>query len=328
MPVRMESSTPRGPPPSCRRAKFRGYGGAVSSAIEELHRAAFGFVPAKAGVAYERLAAVTMAVLGWHDVVHDVIEKPAGRIAEHQLDVVARHPAGEVRRLIVECKDWDKTVGKATLDGLVGVRDQIGADAAAVMTTVGYTSGARKVAVDEDIALLRLRPFDPGQDEGIYIKAVEIALDAYVPVHSDFGVEVAEDHPLASETQFRVSLTSEDHLLHPEGSQAEKLDAVLRQHAAPMRDGVYEQRAEFDGIRLISTQEGMHVPIRALTWIETVSHGPTVIRSEMKGEPKLVFEQLDDQGGVHSGRVVVDRDLYAWQFDADNELQARGSLSG
>jgi hypothetical protein len=268
-----------------------------------------------------------MAVLGWHDVVHDVTERPAGRTAEHQLDVVARGPTGEVRRLIVECKEWDKTVGKGTLDALVGVRAQIRADAAAVVTTVGYTSGARRVAFDEDIALLRLRPFDPDRDEGAYIKAVEIALDAYGAVRSDFGVDVAEEQTVASGTQFRISLTPQDHLLHPDGSRAEELDAVLRQPAAPMRDGVYHQRAEFEGVRLIPTEEGVPVPIRALTWTETVSHGTTVTRSEMKGEPKLVFEQLDEQGVVHSGRVVVDRDLYAWEFDADNNLRARGSLA-
>jgi Restriction endonuclease len=299
----------------------------VSSAIDELHRAVFGFVPAKAGIAYERLAAVTMAVLGWRDVAHDVIERPPGRVAEHQLDVVARHPSGEVDRVIVECKDWDETVGKATLDALVGVRTQIGANAAAVMTTVGYTAGARKVAVDEDVALMRLRPFDPGQDEGTYVKAVEIALDAYAPLHSDFGVELAEDHTLASGNRFRVSLTPEAHLLHTDGSQAEKLDAVLRQHAAPMRDGVYQQRAEFGGVRLIPTEEGLPVPIRAVTWTETVSHETTVIRSEMRGEPQLVVEQLDEKGAAHGGRVVVDHDLYAWQFDDDNKLEARGSLA-
>lgn len=268
-----------------------------------------------------------MAVLGWHDVVHDVIEKPAGRTAAHQLDVVARDPTGEVRRLIVECKEWDKTVGKATLDSLVGVRGQIGADTAAVMTTAGYTSGARRVAADEDIALLRLRPFDSGRDEGTYIKAVEVAIDAYGTVHSDFGVDVAEDQTVASGTQFRVALTSHDHLLYLDGSPAEKLDAILREHSAPMSDGVYHQRAEFHGVRLMPTAEGVPVAIRALAWTETVSHGTTVTRSEMRGEPKLVFEQLDDKGAVQSGRIVVDSDLYAWEFDANNNLRARGSLA-
>jgi hypothetical protein len=133
----------------------------LSSAIEDLHEALFGFRPAKAGTAYERLSAVVLATLGWEGVVHDMTDSVEGKLAEHQLDVTARHPSGEIKRLIVECKDWDVVVGQDTLDHLVGVQAQVEADAAAVMTTKGYTGGAIKVAVDEDIAMLRLRPFDP-----------------------------------------------------------------------------------------------------------------------------------------------------------------------
>jgi len=123
----------------------------VSSAIEDLHEAAFGFRPAKPGTAYERLGAVVLATLGWQDVQHDTLAAGEGRLTEHQLDVTARHPAGEIRRLIIECKDWNAEVGKGVLDTLVGVRTQLGADAAAaVVTTVGYTEGAVTVAVDEE----------------------------------------------------------------------------------------------------------------------------------------------------------------------------------
>jgi len=52
--------------------------------------------------------------------------------------VTATGPDGSVRRLLVECKDWDKKVGKKTLDALVGVRNQSGFDAAMAVTTVGF----------------------------------------------------------------------------------------------------------------------------------------------------------------------------------------------
>lgn len=70
---------------------------------------------------------------GWEQVVHNTTASAPGKRAEHQLDVVGRHPSGQIERLIVECKDWDRTVGKSTLDTLVGVRDQLNADAAAVI---------------------------------------------------------------------------------------------------------------------------------------------------------------------------------------------------
>ena len=51
-----------------------------------------------------------------------------------------------------------------------------------------------------------------------------------------------------------------------------------------------------------------------------------MIRIEEEGEPQLVLEQLDERGEVRSGRVIVDRDLYAWRFDAKNRLEESGPL--
>jgi hypothetical protein len=93
--------------------------------------------------------------------VHDTTERPPGRLADHQLDVTARDLSGDVRRLLVESKDWSKTVGQGTLNTLVGVRFQVGADAAAIVITQGYKERGRLVAADGDVALLRLRAFDP-----------------------------------------------------------------------------------------------------------------------------------------------------------------------
>jgi hypothetical protein len=73
----------------------------VSSEIEDLHEALFGFQPAKAGTAYERLAAIVLAARGWVDVVHDETLTPPGKQAAHQLDVTGRLAAGELERIIV-----------------------------------------------------------------------------------------------------------------------------------------------------------------------------------------------------------------------------------
>ncbi len=298
----------------------------MASTIEDLHLAVFGYVPDKPGTAYERLAAVVLTVLGWEDVRHDVLEQPTGRRAEHQLDVVVRGPSGAPGRLVVECKDWDNTVGKQTMDTLVGVRAQVGAQAAAVMTTKGFTDGARRVAVDEDIALLLLRSFDAGTDEGTYIRRIETTIRMYVPHFSDFDVEIAADHGLPLGEPFRIALSAADHLSYEDGSPAEVIFDVMRSHAAPMNEGVYRRCAQFDEARLIPTVEGQLVAIRALTWTETVTQGTTTTITEAEGEPMLVVQQLDDRGSVDSGRILVDRDLYAWEIDSDGRVRARGRL--
>jgi Restriction endonuclease len=105
------------------------------SEIDDLHEALFRFRPPKQGAAYERLTAVVLAVFGWTDIQHDTREGIEGKRAKHQLDVTARQPTGLVKRLIVECKDWDKKVGKSTLDALVGVLGQLNVNDGAVVTT-------------------------------------------------------------------------------------------------------------------------------------------------------------------------------------------------
>ena len=91
------------------------------SSIDLLHEALFGFVPGNPGTAYERLTAIVLAGLGWTGVKQQASEQPEGARAKQTLDVVARHPSGEQRRLIVQCKHYAETVGKEVIDTLVGI---------------------------------------------------------------------------------------------------------------------------------------------------------------------------------------------------------------
>ncbi len=299
----------------------------MSSAIDDLHEAAFGFRPAKEGTAYERLAAVVLAVLGWQNVVHDTPETVPGKLSTHQLDVTGRHPSGEIERLIVECKDWDTVVDQATLDKLVGVRAQVSADAAVVITTKGYTAGAIAVAVDESITLLRLRPFDP-ENPVQYIKTITLTLEPVGSDYSDWDVEVMPHAGLPSGSTFQIAIGGTDHLLRLDGSPAGTLAEVIEAQKTTLEEGTYPRRAEFPDGRLLRTTSGDRIPIAALKWTERVvkSRGhPIVI--ERQGEPVLVLEQLNEKGELDSGRVVVDRDLFAWDIDKDGNVTPRGALS-
>jgi hypothetical protein len=299
----------------------------MSSAIDDLHAAVFGFRPDKEGTAYERLAAVVLAVLGWQNVLHDSTESGEGRLAEHQLDVTARHPSGEIARLLVECKDWNATVGKGTIDTLVGVRAQVGADAAAVVTIKGYKAGAIAVAVDEDIALLRLRAFDP-ENPTAYVKTITLKVDPVGSVYSDWSVEVMPDAGIAG-GRFEFHLSGRDHLTRTDGAPAETLAEVIEAQGTSMQEGTYPRRAEFPDGRVLVASTGARVPIIALLWTERVvkSEGrPTVI--ERPGEPALVLEQLNEKGELQHGQVVVDRDLFAWDIDDDGKVTQRGPLGG
>jgi hypothetical protein len=300
----------------------------VSSAIEDLHEAAFGFRPAKPGTAYERLAAVVLATLGWQDVVHDTSQTVSGRFAAHQLDVTGRDPSGQIKRLIVECKDWDQVVDQATLDKLVGVRAQVGADAASVVTTKGYTAGALAVAVDENIGLWRLRPFDPENPE-LYVKQITLTLIAVVSTYSDVTVEVPEDRfPPGTPTQARA--WTADRLLHGDGSPAETLQEVLEGQRAKLDEeaGPYPRQVSFSDGRLLPVEGSNPVLIAGLSWTETVHRSPHTTVTEAQGQPVLILEQLDEHGELDSGRMVIDRDLFAWDIDTEGNVRPRGLLAG
>lgn len=293
--------------------------------IEDLHAELFsGAVPAKGGTAYERLAALVLAVLGWEGVVQDARVSAEGKLAEHALDVTARHPTGEIERLTLECKDWNKEVGKGTLDTLVGVRAQIGGEAA-VVTTIAFTDGARKVATDEGIAMLLLRPYDR-ESPTPYVKGVELTINTIGSTYSRFNVEVPTEGELPGATQLRIDDSLQ--LLNTDGSPAESFGDLKRQHhGPPLTSGKYPQRVEFPDGRLLPVGEGKEpLPVRAVAWTETVVSRPTTLTRESPGEPKLVLQQFDENGDVREGRVVVDQELYAWEIDARGRVTRRRQL--
>src|ERR1039458_2189202 len=163
--------------------------------IDELHERLFGFVPALGGAAYERLTAVVLAVLGWTQVKRASRETQEGRRAKQTLDVVAVHPSGEQRRLIVQCKHLGETVGKEVIDTLVGIGKQLADNPdLAVVTTVGFTSGACDVCVDENVAMILLKRYDANTadtEAGNFIRVVEVTMNFLAPpAISNFGLEL------------------------------------------------------------------------------------------------------------------------------------------
>jgi hypothetical protein len=292
--------------------------------IENLHESLFGYIPTKTGTAYERIGALVLATLGWTDVVHDTRERPSGRQASHQIDIVAHDPAGEIRRLLVECKDWDKNVGQGTLNALVGVRAQTGADAAAVITTEGFSRGALKVAADEDISLVRLAAYDPARHGTNFATRITVTVNQFNLVHSEFRAEVIE-RPESPIDMTSVRIDTGAHLRHEDGSAAERIKDVLLAHASPRQEGVFHQRADLASGRFLPTENGA-VEIRALTWTETNHLATYDIVHEAKGEPVLLLEEVDHATGHHPGRLVVSEDLFAWDIDDQGNVVARGSV--
>ncbi len=293
--------------------------------IDALHRALFGHVPAKHGTAYERVAAIVLASLGWGDVVHDLRERPPGKRARHQLDITATAPSGNVKRLLVECKDMTRVVGQGIVNTLVGVRDQVGADVAAIMTREGFTQGAIDVAVDEQIALIHLDAYDPLKHGTNFAKRISVTFTALAPpVYSDFDVVLIDTS--GERGAVSISVTGDDHLLHADGSPAERIETLLSSQLSRPQEGEFRRRISLPEGRFIETVDGPPIEIRSLSWTET-NHGTSFeMVHEATGTPVLLLQQLDGEGGFSESRLLISEDLFAWNIDEKNEVVPRGPL--
>jgi hypothetical protein len=297
----------------------------VNRVIEELHESLFGWRPEKTGVEYERLTAALLAILGWHDLAHEATECTVDRRTKHQLDVTARHPAGEVRHLLAECRDWGKMVDKPTIDGLIGLRTQAGADVVAAVTTKGFTKDARLLAAKEEVMLVCLRPFGK-EDADRFVKRIEMTFVFHMPAYSDFDIELMSNHGSMRGVQFQIAF-DEDHLLALDGSPAETASEILCASDPPMKEGVFRQRATFHKGRLLQVVGNEPVAISALGWTETVHRDTHTTVIETAGDPVLVIERPGGDSRVPSKRIVVDDDLYAWEIDDEGEVIHRGPLA-
>ncbi len=293
--------------------------------LDLLHEVLFGFIPSNPGTAYERLTAIVLAGLGWIEVRQQASEQAAGARAKQTLDVVARHPAGKQRRLIVQCKHYGETVGKEVMDTLVGIGVQLGDVDVAIVTTVGFTAGARDVAADRGIAMVRVRGYDRKRDDGRFLRRVELTLDVFSPpIVTDFRVEIGEID--GNVLGGRASYGTDTALQRDDSSAAETLAEIIMANSAGLVEGDFDRRVNFSERRWLPV-EGGRAAISAITWHERVARGePSVTVIEAEGDPVLVVEQFDEKGEVESGRLVVDRHLWAWDLDADNNVVPRGQL--
>ena len=140
----------------------------VSSKFDELHNRFFSILNSKNGTRYERLAAIVFKALDERNtVIHDFKLRGASSI-KHQIDVLIEIN-GEKKRVLIECKDFDRSqqlVGLSIIRDFRSVVEDAGVDEAFVVTCTGYTRPARKYAKAKGIKLAVLRVFEEADWEG------------------------------------------------------------------------------------------------------------------------------------------------------------------
>ena len=149
----------------------------MSEAIEKIYDAHVADEILKAGTKYERLAAIIFKVLEEDNtVIHDLRLKGDGKSASHQIDVTIEKQ-GSIKRILIECKDYDEVVGIGVIRDFYGAVAQIKPEEAIVVTTQGFTKGAVNFANDEKIKLAILRKVI---DEDLENRIEEIVIRGHI----------------------------------------------------------------------------------------------------------------------------------------------------
>jgi hypothetical protein len=207
---------------------------------------------------------------------------------------------------------------------LVAVQQRLGVKHAAVITTTDFTRGARQVAVDHDIALIRLRPYDPATDDGTWVRAVdmEIRMGFVVPVDiqliTNDGVVAAKDAGVPAESWMEVRT--------PDGQQSMTVGELFARGRVVGGAGeVVEKELDLVEPMDIEAWSGW-VTISGLRWTEKQQWTTDHVRTQATGEPRLVLQQLDDAGEVESGKVIVTSKLEVWEIDDDTHAVRRRQL--
>lgn len=151
------------------------------------------------GTKYEILTAMVCKTLEKHSVVvHDVKLRGESDV-KHQIDVTV-DKGDEVRRILIECKDFASSGDKV---GLGIVRDfesaarDIGAKEAWIISNVGFTRNAKKFAASKGIDLKIVRMVEDRDLEG---RIQKIVLGIFVPIPTNVrvGLEVADESQRAA----------------------------------------------------------------------------------------------------------------------------------
>jgi hypothetical protein len=193
----------------------------------------------------------------------------------------------------------------------------------AVVTTVGYTRGARDVACDENVLMLRIRPYEPAEDGDAFVREVIITVIPFQPpVVTSFNLEVTKIEGNMQNGEYAIEAVLE----RDDGSPAESLAELMYTDIDTFNVGEFDRRVVPAEARWLPSATG-RARIGALSWHDVITaDDPIETRTTGKGEPVLVVQRIEPDGSVSAGRLVIDRQLFAWDLDDERHVVPRGPL--
>ncbi len=297
----------------------------VGDELDELHESIFGPSDLGPGKRYERLVALIFATLSEKVVRHDVKAAGPGKRTKHQIDVWIERD-GKEQLVIVECKHWAETVGKEALDKLVGVRTQLKAAGALIVTAIGFKKGARDVAFDEGIGLILVTRFrDPEDWEG-RVKEIHLrGTIGYSEVDnlSFRAADPDERDALDEEDREFGPILSEDRFLDSEGTPQEIIGELIDSIPQATDLGTHARSLPLEPNRFFELPSGRRLRVRALEWDEIVGQFNTEQRIGPRSQAQALVREVDPESGDETDRrAIFDHQLRRLRIDDDGNVRS------
>ncbi|MDA1531021.1 restriction endonuclease [Bacillus cereus group sp. TH260-2LC] len=305
----------------------------MSQEIEIIYNEHIADEKLKQGTKYERLAAIVFKTLNASDVVvHDLTLRGDGKKTPHQIDVMITR-ANVSKRVLIECKDYDTKVGISIIRDFFGAISQIKPDEAFVVTTEGYTKGARSFAEEEGIKLAILRGFKDtdwdGRIQKIHITNTFILMDtpqiSWVATNQE---EIDKFHTFANTNEInsvQEISTIDTYFYDEQGNQQENLQSVLKPvlNSFPRNtNSPTSGRYEFESTKYVKLA-GVLTEVKGFDYEFTILKivSKTVVDTGQK-IALLLFKVIDGT----LDKVIFDQDLDAWTFKDNGEVIPKDSV--
>ena len=303
----------------------------MPSPIDKIFEDIFGYKPNKDGVAFERLSAIAMHILGGGKVIHD--SKIRGEFSDtlYQLDV---HHKYQDAASMGEAKDYTKRqgkVGRGDLQKLGGaLPDLQSIDEGAFFSATGYTKPAIKYAdnakdiLGKPITLYVLRPSTELDEQG-YIKTIAVTVHFIIPYpqKADWKPHVTKNGREALKHLLKDGENSLEYQLRLEHFFDSMGNIILTLHdlTSGSYGEIHQDTDKSHACFLLNEHyievNGVMTEIRGLEY--SLPYGRTTQEIRITDDRENRFVLLDQNGEVL--RFLTDEQLKEYDFDDDGNLQ-------
>ena len=282
----------------------------------------------KAGTKYERLAAIAFRHVTGRETVHDLRLRGGTGVA-HQIDAVV---GDERKRILIEAKDYDRSVDLPLVRNFWAVVEDINPDEAFIITTQGFSENAVKYATAKGIQLAVLRP-PREEDWESFIRRITLTITATgqtgpprVTWHlhqDDFG-KIEGDvhaHGLAETRDLELSNAKGERIRF-----LPLLDAQLKQDYVTVPLG---GEGTIGRTNHVSAPTWLHAPglppLRVVAWSWTVEVASVTLEHVIgDGAAGLVAELLLRTVDGSQNRMITNQQIQSWTFDGKNVVPWTG----